>query len=142
MNRVFVDTWAWYALVDRANRDHELARSISDQLLDEPCTFVTTNYVLDETITLIRYHVHHAAAVRFWNLLRQLIDAGQVELVRIDEAQEAIAWDIFERYSDQDFSFTDCSSFAVMRDLGLTRVFSGDHHFAILGFTLVPLIAK
>ena len=64
MNRVFVDTWAWYALVDETTQDHSIARSANAQLLDEPCIFVTTNYVLDETITLIRYHVHHAAAVR------------------------------------------------------------------------------
>ena len=84
--RVFVDTWAWYALADRSNRDHDLARSINNQLLDESCTFVTTNYVLDETITLIRYRVGHAAAVRFWHMFHESIGLGQIEFVRVDEA--------------------------------------------------------
>jgi predicted nucleic acid-binding protein len=61
-----------------------------------------------------------------------------VELVRVDEAYEATAWEVFERYADQKFSYTDCTSFAVMRDRGLTHVFTADHHFAILDFILVP----
>ncbi|MGC8959731.1 MAG: type II toxin-antitoxin system VapC family toxin [Chloroflexia bacterium] len=101
-------------------------------------TSFTTNFVLDETITLIRYNMHHAAAVRFRHMLQSLIEDGLVELVRVDEAQEDAAWSIFEQYSDQDFSYTDCTSFAVMRQLGLTHVFTADHHFATMGFVLLP----
>jgi hypothetical protein len=43
-----------------------------------------------------------------------------------------------ERYADQEFSYADCLSFAVMRDMGLVHAFTGDYHFAILGFGLVP----
>jgi predicted nucleic acid-binding protein len=65
MSRVFVDTWAWYALADKADADHELAQLTNDELLDAGHTFVTTNFVFDETLTLIRYNLHHAAAVKF-----------------------------------------------------------------------------
>lgn len=138
MNPIFVDTWAWYALTDSADDDHALAQLANEQLLDEGNTFVTTNFVLAEAVTLVRYNLHHTAAVRFWHTLRQLVEDGLVELVRIEEADESVAWEIFERYSDQKFSYTDCTSFAVMRRLGLTRAFTADHHFSVLGFTLVP----
>jgi len=51
---------------------------------------------------------------------------------------EEHAWTIFERYADQDFSFNDCTSFAVMQELRLSHAFTGDHHFATMGFLVVP----
>jgi predicted nucleic acid-binding protein len=137
MNRIFVDTWAWYALADRQDPDHKAAQQANERLLDQGYVFVTTNFVLAETLTLIRYHVHHAAAVRFRNTLHQLSAAGLVEYVRVSETQEHAAWEIFERYNDQKFSYTDCTSFAVMDELGLTGVFTADHHFATCGYVLV-----
>jgi len=138
MSKVFVDTWAWYALADASDADHELARLANEQLLSDGYTFVTTNFVLDEAITLIRYKLDHSAAAHFRRTLQQLTDAGLVELARVDETHEAAAWEIFERYSDQKFSYTDCTSFAVMRALSLTQAFTADNHFATLGFILVP----
>ena len=138
MNRVFVDTWAWYALTDPSDVDHELARLANDELLDAGHIFVTTNFVLDETLTLIRYSVSHAAAVKFRRTLDRLIAARLVQFVRISEDQEAAAWRIFERYADQEFSYTDCTSFAVMQALKLTHVFTGDGHFATMGFVTAP----
>jgi predicted nucleic acid-binding protein len=138
MSRVFVDTWAWYALADKADADHELAQLTNDELLDAGHTFVTTNFVLDETLTLIRYNVSHTAAVKFWQTLQKLIAARLVILVRVGEDQEAAAWRIFERYADQEFSYTDCTSFAVMKALKLSRSFTSDSHFATMGFVVVP----
>lgn len=137
MSRIFVDTWAWYALADRVDADHILAKLLNEQLLDQGHTFVTTNFVLSETVTLIRYHLHHQAAIQFWEMLRTLIEAELLQFVRVTESHENAAWTIFEHYADQKFSYTDCTSFAVMRDLGLQQVFTGDHHFATMGFILV-----
>jgi len=137
MNKVFIDTWAWYALADATDADHAWAQAANDRLLNEGDVFVTTNFVLDEAITLIRYHLHHAAAVRFRQMVQQMADGSLVEVVRITEEHEANAWTIFEKYSDQKFSYTDCTSFVVMRELNLTQVFTGDHHFSVLGFMLV-----
>jgi hypothetical protein len=135
---VFVDTWAWYALTDKNDEDHLIAEAANKQLLEEGHRFVTTNYVLSETVTLIRYKLYHAVAVQFWKTTRQLIESGLVELVRVSELHELQAWNIFEQYADQDFSFTDCTSYAVMQELKLSHVFTGDQHFATMGFVLVP----
>jgi len=115
-----------------------VARLAAEELLNAHATFVTTNFVLDETLTLIRYNLNHAAAVRFWYTLQQLSNSGLIKVVRVDEGHETLAWQIFEQYTDQEFSYTDCTSFAVMRDLKLSDVFTVDRHFAIMGFTLVP----
>ena len=138
MNAIFVDTWAWYALIDTSDSNHLIAQIANEELQDEGYTFVTTNFVVEETLTLVRYTLGHTAAVRFWHLLQELIADGLVEYIRIEAVHETAAWQIFERYSDQDFSFTDCTSFAVMRLRHLTEVFTGDHHFFVMGFILKP----
>ncbi len=66
MQRIFVDTWAWYALTDRKDTDHDTAAEAANlRLLDEGYTFVTTNFVLSESVTLIRYRMYHDVAVQF-----------------------------------------------------------------------------
>lgn len=49
------------------------------------------------------------------------------------------AWKIFEKYSDKDFSFTDCTSFIVMKMLEINEVFSFDKHFEQYGFIRLPI---
>lgn len=138
MNSIFIDTWAWYALADTHDSDHIVAQLANEELLDAGYTFVTTNFVIDETLTLLRYNLGHAASVRFKHLLQDLITAHLVEYIRVDEPLESDAWQIFERYDDQDFSYTDCTSFAVMHAYNLTEVFTGDHHFRVMGFIVKP----
>jgi len=136
--KIFIDTWAWYALADKSDAEHALAEETNKQLLDDGYIFVTTNNVLSESVTLMRYKINHLIAVNFWNLTQQLVKSGLVKVVRVNEWHEQKAWEIFEKYHDQKFSLVDCTSFAVMQDLGLSEVFTGDHHFAIMGFICVP----
>jgi hypothetical protein len=138
MSQVFVDTWAWYALADANDADHEVARLATEEIINRSATLLTTNFVVDEATTIIRYKLGHPAAVAFRQTIRQMVDDGLLTIVRVSEAYEDAAGDIFDQYGDQDFSFTDCTSFAVMRDLGLTEVFTGDQHFSTMGFTPTP----
>ncbi|MBI4675459.1 MAG: PIN domain-containing protein [Chloroflexi bacterium] len=138
MSRIFVDTWAWYALADAQDRDHELAQLAVEDIIERKVELVTTNFVLDEATTLIRYKLGHPAALKFRATIRQLSQNELLSIYRISEAQELAAGDLFERYADQDLSFTDCTSFVVMQELDLNEAFTSDHHFRILGFTLVP----
>jgi len=55
VNRVFVDSWAWYALTYSAGAGRGLTQLANDELLDSNCTLVTNNLMLAETITLLRY---------------------------------------------------------------------------------------
>ena len=73
-----------------------------------------------------------------WRVSTTLTFTRRRGVVRVDETHEALAWQIFEQYADQQFSYTDCTSFAVMQALNLSEAFTADRHFAIMGFTLVP----
>ena len=126
-NKIFVDTSAWYAIIDKNDRDHAVAAT-KIQVLDRP--LVTSNYIFDEILTLLKAKLGFTVAVPFgqklWN---QEISA----LVRITEDDEERAWRIFRQYDDKGFSFTDCTSFALMERLDINTVFAFDDHFIQYG---------
>ena len=98
--------------------------------------FVTSTYILDETITLVNAHLGHAAAERFGH---RLWNEEVARLVHVSSEDEMHAWAIFTRYADKDFSFTDCTSFALMERLHLDSAFAFDAHFAQYGrFVRLP----
>lgn len=134
MKRVFIDTGALAAIADTKDRFHRKARTIYQGLEEENTEFVTTDYVLAETYTLIRLRVSHRAAVAFGEALRSKQD---ITIVRITDSHLDRAWQIFKRYSDKAFSFVDCSSFAVLEEQHIKEVFTFDHHFEQYGFRVL-----
>jgi len=132
---VFVDTSAWIALYIADDQNHDAARAQWEELIDREALLVTTNYVIDEAITTVRAIGGHPLAVK---LGEALFTSRILRRLRIDEALEAEAWEIFKRYHDQAFSFTDCTSFAAMRAEGIGMAFAFDRDFLILGFQVLP----
>ena len=135
MSEIFVDTGAFVALVDSDDRNHGRAKRFARGLPKKGRSLVTSTYVIDESITLIRLKVSHAAAVGFGD---RLFRARWCRIVDVDEPLRHAAWDVFVRYEDQVFSFTDCTSFALMRSMGLTEAFAFDGDFGAAGFTRLP----
>ena len=135
---VFVDTWAWFALTDPDSSDYALAELAFRDTRERRVELVTTNFVLAEATTLIRYKIHHAAAVGFRRLISNLVSDRVLRIIRLSEAHEQAAGEVFDRYDRMDLSFTDCTSFVVMRELKISDVFTGDAHFRAMGFTLIP----
>lgn len=97
-------------------------------------TLLTTSFVLDESITLIRRRLSHQHAKQFGEAF---FKSNVAQLVQINHADIQNAWNLFVRYGDQDFSFTDCTSFAVMKRLKLQEALAFDKHFSTMGFTLL-----
>lgn len=130
---LFVDTSAWYALLDRADQNHVAATQFVRR---GTAPLMTSTYVFDETVTLVKRHLGHAAAIRFG---QQLWSEEVARLVRVSPEDEAQAWSIFTRYADKGFSYTDCTSFAMMERLHLDSAFAFDAHFEQYGqFTRLP----
>ncbi len=95
----------------------------------------TSTYVVDETLTLLRRRVSHAAAVGFGERVEQ---GRWCRVVEVDEPVRLAAWELFVRHHDRALSFTDCTSFARMRSMGLREAFSFDADFAAVGFSPLP----
>ena len=128
----FVDTSAWYALVDADDSDHEAAVAFHT---GNSIPLVTTNALFSETLTLIRNRISIDAAITFGQMLKT---SSFIRIVTVTPADEEHAWSIFSRYRDQDFSFTDCTSFAVMKRMKIDTAFTFDHHFSVMKLIVVP----
>jgi len=136
-NTLFIDAGAWIALSDRHDKFHRAAQTASPMLSKEFPNWITTNLVVAETHVLIRKRGGHIHAIRFLETLRK---SKHVRIVYADAILESLAIEILRRYSDQDFSYTDAVSFALMRQRGILEVFTFDHHFSVLGFVTLPEI--
>jgi hypothetical protein len=129
-----VDTTAWVALYDRSDKSHDRASEYWNRLRKRSAELWTSDYILDETLTLLRMRAGHRGAVLFGESVRS---SGLKVLEVAREVRES-AWEIFVRYEDKDFSFTDCTSFALMRDMSLRKAFAFDRHFTQFGLEMVP----
>ena len=132
MKRAFVDTSAWFAYVNRADREHQ---RIQDAFEAFDGRLLTSNYVLDETVTLCLYRLGHRAAVTVGNTIR---NSTSIDLVGVTPDDENNAWSLFESRGDQNYSFTDCTSFTLMRRLQVDLALALDEDFANEGFKVLP----
>ena len=99
--------------------------------------FLTSDYVLDETYTLLRRRPRGLAMARSIHDVAE--DSRHVELVEIDTELRRLAWDLFLSYQDKVLSFTDCTSFALMRQRGLHAAFTFDADFQRVGYAVLPV---
>lgn len=130
---VFIDSSQLKALIDPTDDFHLSATTLWSKLQKENTKLITTNYILDESFTLIRKKCGLEQTVR----LRQFLvnSLTQLKIVRVTVTDEAEAWSWFLK-DWSNLSFTDCVSFAVMKRLNLTRVAAFDNHFARAGFKI------
>jgi len=121
-----VDTGAWYALADTSDANHHKAKEFYQKVAGE-VPLLTTDAIFVEVWLLLRGRLGRPAALTFWQTLRE----ANIEVICLTESDIEGAWQIMNTWADQDFSFTDCSTFVVMERLGITEIFTFDHHFLV-----------
>ncbi|WP_089940386.1 type II toxin-antitoxin system VapC family toxin [Candidatus Entotheonella palauensis] len=121
-----MDTSAHYALVDMTDPDHAAAVQYLQAATRLPATLVTSNFVLSETYTLLRYRLGWVTAQRYVTELRK----GSTQIFHLTRVDEERAWEIFTQYEDQDFSYVDATSFALMERINISIFFAFDRHFS------------
>jgi predicted nucleic acid-binding protein len=134
-NTLFVDTGAWFALADKSDQYHSKAVKVYPKFLSSYNNLKTTNLVIAETYNLIRRALGHQAAITF---LENIAASPRVIKVYSDNILEEKAEKILRKYQDQNFSYTDAVSFAVMKQYVIQKAFSFDQHFVTAGFTKIP----
>jgi predicted nucleic acid-binding protein len=135
MNAVFVDTGGWMACADRHDPAYAACMAARDAMLEAGRTLITTDFVIDETLTLIRFRLGLAAANAWW---QQIDGSARLRWERIESSRFERARGLFFQHRDKDLSFTDCTSIAVMRELRMTTVITTDGHFRQIGFDVLP----
>lgn len=134
MKNVFVDTSFFKAIIDEKDEFWTNATAILTLLEDNNSELITTNYIVDETATLLRVRRGLEKSLKF----RRLLIGGMptIKLMRVTIADDASAWDWFKNDWSH-LSFTNCVSFSVMKRLDITHVATFDQHFQRAGFTIV-----
>lgn len=135
MKGLFVDTAGWMACADAGDSSHALACEARDSALQQGVLLVTTDYVMDETLTLIRMRLGLRAAKAWWEQVEgsSRLRWEWIGMERAEKARKA-----FFRYRDKNYSFTDCTSLVVMQELRLKQALTTDRHFRQMGFQVLP----
>lgn len=101
-------------------------------------TLLTSNLVIAETATRLRYDAGLPAALRFRAVVDAAVAAGRLVVRHADEEVDRKAWDVMERFADQTLSFADCAGAVTAREASAAAVFGLDADFTVLGFALEP----
>ncbi|MBD2547678.1 type II toxin-antitoxin system VapC family toxin [Planktothricoides raciborskii] len=137
MKKIFVDTSAFAALADKNDDNHIKAVEFNRQV--KGIILVTSNYILDELYTLLLMNVGYDPTVKFKAKLDILIAHNLLQIVWIFPEINRKTWQIFEQFNrDKQWSFTDCTSYVVMKESGITEAFTFDRHFSQMGFIRRP----
>lgn len=133
-NEVFVDTSGFYAMLVKGDDQHAAVQRILREARRRKRGFVTTDYVLDETATLLkgRGRVHLLAP--FFDKL-DASRALRIEWTDADRFGDGRTF--FLKHSDQKWSFTDCLSFRIMTEFRLRDALTKDAHFKHAGFKVM-----
>jgi uncharacterized protein len=132
---IFIHTSAWLALADRHDRDHagalDVARRIARGKFGKPAT---TNYVMTETLTLVRRRLGLSAAV---SLEKTFADSDEIRVFWIEPVHHEEAVQLMSAHADKVWSLTDCTSFVVMHALQIRQALAFDDDFTQAGFSVV-----
>jgi len=132
---VFADSSGLIAKFLEKDPNHTAAEEEMLRLVLDGRRFLTTNYIFDEVVTRTR----RLAGFPWSRVIGEaILSSALIRKAFIDAEQEAHAWRLYLKYQEQDLSFTDATSIAVMKTYGLKEAFSFDDDFRRLGFTLLP----
>jgi predicted nucleic acid-binding protein len=130
---IFIDTSAIYALADRADANHRQATALFRAALDADERFLTHNYVVVESMSLLQHRLGLASALTFAR------DANRFDLEWITPAVHEAAVQQLTSARRRRLSFVDATSFLVMRSRDIEVAFAFDSHFVDEGFRLFEL---
>ncbi len=135
LENVFVDTSAWMALADTDDDYHTQATKILPSVLKDFRNVLTSNLVIAESYILILHELGYKASQEFLN---NITASPRVRVIYSTQEVEEDAKLILKKYADQDFSYTDAVSFAIMNKHKTVKAFTFDKHFTTAGFTRIP----
>ena len=134
---IYIDTGALISRHLARDQYHQQSVAFWNIIAKKGESCVTSNFVLDGALALLgRRGGYTFAAQR----ARNIYASHNVKIIRPGLDDELKAIDLFEKYADQNLSFTDCVSLALMQTRKIKRVFTFDNHFKYLGFQTFPKI--
>jgi predicted nucleic acid-binding protein len=135
--KLFIDTWGWLALRDRREARHAEVRQFYQDFRRQRGMAYTSDYVLDETLTLLFRRLPYAAAKESLEYIQQARAAGYLRFEWITPERFEKAIELRVRLQDKPrISFTDLTSMVVMSEVEITEILTEDDHFHQVGMGL------
>lgn len=131
---LFIDTGAFIAKYLKDDQFHKEALRIWEKIEEKSTKIVTSNFVVDETLTLLARRSNYEFSAEVGEVI---YSSGIINIFRPTSETESNALLFFKKFSDQKVSFTDCISFQLMKEHSMKTVFTFDHHFELAGFFCV-----
>lgn len=132
---IFLDTSGLYSFLVKTDAKHRKTSSIIHRMVKDNGYLITTDYIIDETVTLLRARGYGPITP---NLFDGIMSSRACRMEWMDQDFFHKTKALFLKYHDHEWSFTDCFSFVVMKSSGLKNALTKDIHFLEAGF--VPLL--
>ncbi len=132
MPHVFVDTVGWIALANTRDSLHSVAREIFERLWETDTAFITSEFVLIELGNALSSHDFRLRTAEFIQTLKH---SSSIEVVPSSSGLFDRGQKLYGERRDKAWGLVDCTSFVIMTERNITKVFTEDHHFEQAGFT-------
>lgn len=141
ISKIFIDTWGWVAMGRKSEPEHQEVIQLYSNIIKSNSFIFTSDYVLDEVVTLIFGREPVSTALNFVEGILFDIDSDIVQLERVDSERFDKTWSLKKKYMDKPrISFTDLSSMVIMKELDIQDIMTDDDHFLHvgMGFRQIP----
>lgn len=139
--KIFIDTWGWLTLQDKREPRHQEVKNFYQDFRQRKGIAYSSDYVLDETITLLFRRLPFSVAIEFLDDIDQAVQEKYLRLERITPGRFEKAKELRIKFGDKPrISFTDLTSMVVITECGITEILTEDDHFTQvgMGFKKVP----
>lgn len=139
--KVFIDTWGWLALGRKKELRHKDVKALYKEFRDKNMLIFTSDYVLDELITLIFRREPYHLSVKFVDGIFEAIRLEKVLMKSVTHELMKDAYSLRKRFKDKPYiSFTDLTSMRIMQRSGISQIVTNDQHFVQvgMGFIILP----
>lgn len=139
MDLVFIDSSAWISYFVPTQPDYPTFQGLFKQLISDRIRLFSSNDVIDESYTRLRYDLGWPTAKNYMKYILQSINANSFTQLWTDEVIQSDAFTLLQKYSDHDLSLTDATSATLMKNFHIATILSLDRkHFTTLGFNVLP----
>lgn len=137
--KIFIDSSAYIAYYNKRDENHEKAKNFLDKIKSKeisPIIFYTSDYIFDEVLTtIIALTGRKDLAIKVGNAI---LSSKITKIIKVDSKIFNEAWELFKKYKDKTWSFTDCTSFIIMKINNIKRAFTFDEHYKQVGYITIP----
>lgn len=137
MELIFLDTSLLVAYYNADDTNHTKARELIRDIEGKRVVFLISDYIFDEILTVLLVRAGKEMAIKVCNAILRDTELGNIRLIHINEEVFTKAAMIFVQFVDKKWSFTDCTSYVLMKSKGITKCASFDEHFSQFGFDVL-----